>query len=317
MTQKITIIGGGVSGLTVGVHLLEAGYAVRMITEKEATASTSAKAAAIWFPYEVGPQDKANVWSKMTFHVFASLCKHPSAGVSMIEARVLLSSEEEAWWKAAIPAHAIRKAEQKELPEGCSMGYFVTVPLVETPLYLRYLKDRFLQLGGQMTLGKVENLAALATADDLLINCTGLASRELVKDTALYPIQGQIVRAEKQADIACTLAEFSFDQKGQLLAYLIPRKDCLVLGGTAVKHAEETSPTDSSTAGIIERCQQLEPRLKSVRVLSAAVGLRPGRAAIRLERAGNVIHNYGHGGGGFTVSWGCAEEVKRLIEIEK
>jgi D-amino-acid oxidase len=42
------------------------------------------------------------------------------------------------------------------------------------------------------------------------------------------------------------------------------------------------------------------------------VGLRPGRTAVRLERMGNIIHNYGHGGGGYTVAWGCASEVGRL-----
>jgi D-amino-acid oxidase len=44
------------------------------------------------------------------------------------------------------------------------------------------------------------------------------------------------------------------------------------------------------------------------------VGLRPARPALRLEaeRIGNatVIHNYGHGGAGFTLSWGCAEEAR-------
>jgi D-amino-acid oxidase len=46
------------------------------------------------------------------------------------------------------------------------------------------------------------------------------------------------------------------------------------------------------------------------------VGLRPGRAEVRLEKeliSGKVIiHNYGHGGSGVTLSWGCAEEVVEL-----
>ena len=35
-------------------------------------------------------------------------------------------------------------------------------------------------------------------------------------------------------------------------------------------------------------------------------------AAPRVEREGRVIHAYGHGGAGMTLSWGTADEVVRL-----
>jgi D-amino-acid oxidase len=50
-------------------------------------------------------------------------------------------------------------------------------------------------------------------------------------------------------------------------------------------------------------------------VLAERVGLRPfRRSGVRLERdrlrdGRTIIHNYGHGGAGFTMSWGCAHEV--------
>jgi D-amino-acid oxidase len=52
-------------------------------------------------------------------------------------------------------------------------------------------------------------------------------------------------------------------------------------------------------------------------VLEQRVGLRPGRPEVRLDvehpvPGCTVIHNYGHGGSGFTLAWGCAEEVLRL-----
>ncbi|NSL43834.1 amino acid oxidase, partial [Streptomyces sp. 8P21H-1] len=49
------------------------------------------------------------------------------------------------------------------------------------------------------------------------------------------------------------------------------------------------------------------------------VGLRPVRGAVRLERVapdgggGMLVHNYGHGGAGVTVAWGCAEVVLELV----
>jgi D-amino-acid oxidase len=58
------------------------------------------------------------------------------------------------------------------------------------------------------------------------------------------------------------------------------------------------------------------PELRGARVLSRAVGLRPGRPTVRLDRtlvAGRpVIACYGHGGAGVTLSWGCARDVVAL-----
>ncbi|CAG5059094.1 unnamed protein product [Parnassius apollo] len=48
------------------------------------------------------------------------------------------------------------------------------------------------------------------------------------------------------------------------------------------------------------------------------IGLRPGRDAVRLdaeERDGKIyIHNYGHGGSGLTLFWGCGNNVLQLLE---
>jgi D-amino-acid oxidase len=48
-------------------------------------------------------------------------------------------------------------------------------------------------------------------------------------------------------------------------------------------------------------------------VLRDQTGLRPVRPTVRVEREGRVVHNYGHGGAGYTLSWGCAQEVVRLL----
>jgi D-amino-acid oxidase len=63
---------------------------------------------------------------------------------------------------------------------------------------------------------------------------------------------------------------------------------------------------------------EILPALQQTKIIGEAVGLRPGRSEVRLEREnreqGVVIHNYGHGGAGVTLSWGCAEEVLELTE---
>ena len=311
---KISIIGCGVSGLTVGIVLLRHGYSVEIITEKLPLQTTSAVAAAIWLPYEIKPIELANKWSNISHLTFQELVHQPTTGISIIPTKILLQKEEDAWWKTAIPKEFIRKALPNELSVDSTCGYVVQAPLIETPIYLKYLLDTFQDLGGTIDIDTIEDIITFTKEKEIVINCTGLGSRELLNDQSMYAIQGQIVQLQASDTVPCILAEYTFGEKGEDLAYVVPRKDCVILGGTLVKYGEDTRPKEVITKGIVERCQELVPAIKGLAVKNVVVGLRLGRPTLRLERIGNLIHNYGHGGGGFTVSWGCALEVLELVK---
>ncbi len=59
------------------------------------------------------------------------------------------------------------------------------------------------------------------------------------------------------------------------------------------------------------------PDLNRQGLIRLVAGLRPyRRGSVRLEaELGDplLVHNYGHGGSGFTLSWGCAQEVLEMI----
>jgi D-amino-acid oxidase len=95
---------------------------------------------------------------------------------------------------------------------------------------------------------------------------------------------------------------------------VVPRAHDVVLGGTAIEGEWSRTPEPAVAASILERAARIEPRLAGARVLRHKVGLRPSRPSVRLERVGDVVHCYGHGGCGVTVSWGCADDVVGLID---
>ena len=90
------------------------------------------------------------------------------------------------------------------------------------------------------------------------------------------------------------------DDVGPELAYVIPRNDFVVLGGTAEPGNESLEPDPRTTVGIIRRCSAMVPALAraGLRIRTSRAGLRPVRPVVRLEegdRIGTtrVIHNYG------------------------
>lgn len=85
----------------------------------------------------------------------------------------------------------------------------------------------------------------------------------------------------------------------------------------AASESWDIQPDPAASAAILARCAAAEPLLLGVRILDEHAGLRPTRPEIRLQaelrRQGTVIHCYGHGGAGVTLSWDCAHEVAEMI----
>ena len=312
MSKEVIVIGCGVIGMTTAITMQKNNYTVKIITNKLPAETTSAVAAAIWLPYEVKPFDKVKIWSSASYDRYAQLAIDSSAGVSMIDMTIVIGSEEDAWWKDALPQQNIRRASENELPGIHKQGYILKVPMIETQLHLQFLLQEFEKNGGIVEMKEVTNLHDLAS-ENRVVNCTGLAAKQLTGDTELYPIQGQIVYLKHDPTIKCTMSEILEGENKDLLAYIVPRSDYTVLGGTAKANNDGLRPSDDEAKAIIKRCQVLDSSINEDNYVSTIIGLRPGRSEIRLEREGNIIHNYGHGGGGYTVAWGCAAAVLDLL----
>ena len=93
----------------------------------------------------------------------------------------------------------------------------------------------------------------------------------------------------------------------------MPASDEIVVGGTDEVGDWSRTPSPDIAQSILARASALVPELATAIVLRHKVGLRPARPEVRLEREGDVVHCYGHGGAGVTLSWGCADEVVELV----
>ncbi|MFE5868657.1 FAD-dependent oxidoreductase [Streptomyces roseifaciens] len=313
--ERVVVVGAGVAGLTTAVVLAEAGTPVHVIAE-QVPGVTSIAAGAMWGPYLVEPKDKVDQWGQRSLEVFRKLAENPSTGVRLtsgIEAS--RTAEAPPDWATTLPG--FRPCEPTELPAGFTAGYRFTVPLVDMPVYLDYLLRRLRAAGGTV---EQRRLASLADADSasVIVNCTGLGAHNLVPDSGLRPIRGQHVVVTNPG-----LTDFFSEDTGtspDLLCFY-PHGDTVVLGGTAIDGQSDLAPNDEAAAGILARCVEIEPRLAHARVLEHRIGARPTRATVRVEAerwedSTVVLHNYGHGGAGVTLSWGCAEETRRLLSLK-
>jgi D-amino-acid oxidase len=187
------------------------------------------------------------------------------------------------------------------------------LPAVDMPVYLGWLQRRVEALGGRVESRVVASLDEALAEAPAVVNCSGLAARELADDRQVYAARGQVVHVR-----APDVDRFVLDNYGpDGMAYVIPRTEVVVLGGTSEDGDENLDADDVTTAGILERCAAIEPRVRGAEVVAVKVGLRPCRTTVRLEPerrgTGVIIHNYGHGGAGVTLSWGCAQEVAELV----
>ncbi|XP_065054733.1 D-aspartate oxidase-like [Rhopilema esculentum] len=219
----------------------------------------------------------------------------------------------------------LTKEEMKKFPSKYKSGFYYEMYTIEGGRYMAWLMKRFREIGGTVQIKQVKSFDELADSHDVVVNCTGFGARELCGDSSVEPVRGQVIRMKAPWIKTFYISTLANQGKGDV-AYIIPNLDAIILGGTGQvgDFNEEVDKNDKEY--IMRETLLLEPSLANAEFICDNVGLRPSRPTVRLEiedvavsglkskkRTLKVVHNYGHGGAGITLHWGCAADAVQLV----
>lgn len=288
-------------------------------------------------------------WARYSYIRFARLAADPRTGVSLRPAVFYFSRPVE-----ENPAELAKMVEVGQFapgfvrdPEliaayginpdaGVVDAYSYLAPTIDTDWYLAWLAHQAEAAGVSVHRRSVRG-PLVDQEDDLLaeygaeliVNCSGLGARELADDPTVVPHRGALLRVVNDGShIARVTAAHAVandpSTDHQDMVFIVPRgADRLLLGGLVEPGEYGTELGLDSYAPLremLDRCKAFLPILHKARldaVDPVRVGLRPFRehgVRLQLEPGRRIVHNYGHGGAGVTLSWGCADEVAQLAD---
>jgi len=318
------VVGAGVSGLTTAHELLAAGLRVELWAKDRPPHTTADVAAAFWYPFLVNPSARVDAWATTAYARFRKLAHMPGNGVVMREVFELRPDHDD--HGAATPAwvaqlDGLRPMTASELGDSHRRGRRFFAPVIETPRYMPWLVERIERCGAKIVSRSIDSFEPAFERAPIVVNATGLGARQLTGDLALISLEGVLVKIEPPPGWPDDAPVVVDERRASTVAYVVPRSGDVVLGGTArpVPPPPTTRPSDPSRASaddveaIVSRCTGLVPDIGRATRREVCVGYRPYRAEIRLELErhdkGWLVHNYGHGGAGVTLSWGCAAQA--------
>lgn len=227
-------------------------------------------------------------------------------------------------------------------------AYEHLAPIIDTDQSMEWLMTMVQSKGAELITESIHG-DLFAQEDDLrarfnadaIVNATGLAGAEIAGDNTCYPIRGALIRVINdgtdfaKVDTALTISADAVHDSNEIV-FIVPRNDnILLLGGIAQHHYWDLDLTSESSIikRMRSRCEAFLPSLRNARLdpdYPLAQGLRPFRQHnVRVERElrrqcpqngqtgprhSRIVHSYGQGGAGWSLSFGCAEDVASLIE---
>ncbi|KAL3867828.1 hypothetical protein ACJMK2_040674 [Sinanodonta woodiana] len=337
--QQIGVVGAGVIGLSSAILIQEVcpGSEVTIIADKFSPDTTSDVAGGFWEPHLLGnwephllgntPQERIRRWSQATWDHLAGLAhsQHASeVGACLVSGYTLSPAklERPPHWDQVIGFREVSQEEMARFP-GVKSGFFYTTVMIEVKNYLPWLMKRFKDRGGRVLQKRLSSLMELSGQYDIVVNCSGVEAQHLVNDPSIYPVRGQIIRVK-----APWLKHFlivTSENPEYVDGYILPGAQQVVLGGIEQAGDWDLQHRDADREYLWKTCTRLLPCLQNAEIVRDWTGLRPVRSAVRLEveylqsgdRYLTVIHNYGHGGSGVTLHWGCAKEVAEVLKREQ
>jgi len=326
---RIAVVGAGVNGLCSAIRLRERGYDVTIHATHATPDTTSDRAGALFTPFGADNDTRLLPWIEVSRSALEQLALEAPAesGVRLAEVREYLSGTggRSIELRRSMPGARLLSAR-----EPYRHIFESNLPHIDVLRYMPYLQARFEALGGHIIRDTIDDFTRLVSRGyEGVVNCTGLGARRLARDPLLVPMRGQVVHAPNDLGLETSLIA---EESDGAITYIVPFGDHVVLGGTYERRIEEAVTDEATLAAIVERARRLlqfdgHPRadeLGRIR-LRAWSGIRPVRTRnghdeeIRLERENLadgawVVHNYGHGRSGFTLSWGCAADVVELVK---
>jgi len=324
--SSIAVIGAGVIGLTTGLKLLEKGYRVTIYYDKNEDTLTSTKAAAFCMPFLC--TDTSTDIIRDTFKYYEKLYERiVPEYLSKGKCLVLQKNYEKSCSWFTIYGVDTTKENKFEF----------STYLIETYTAMQKLRREFSDKGGIFFYEHIKSLEDLKSRKySNIINCAGIGAKELVNDNCLESIRGDLLWIKKEVFEKTTGYWPAGDdyrviiQEDEPLSYVVFHTNVCVLGGTSQRTTNLKSGKEFKH--ILHVCAELLSKViirketftfnqlnnLNEKEFSATVGLRPVRSkGNRLEKDENIIHNYGHGGSGYTLCWGCAEKVVELLTDKK
>lgn len=234
-------------------------------------------------------------------------------------------------------------------------GWMFHCLYADWPLYFPALIQIYQNLNGQITHQKVERNEIKNLPAEIVINCSGTSSPQLFDDPIenQLVLRGHLLHQPNAPLITNDNGEiisYNYTPQASVYSdandeacdvYCYPRKDGWILGGS-----RQVGSLQDGEWNIVsnDNCYKIDgikcPRqiidlnneillhtfdlsLKDTAELTSLVGYRYVRSkndGLRLDHetfsSKKVFHNYGHGGAGVSLSWGCALEIAAQISTE-
>jgi D-amino-acid oxidase len=352
-TERVLVVGAGVSGLTCALTLARAGIEVEVVAEKFQSDLVSVVAGALWewppavcgYHRDQTSLARSKAWAMESYEIFSDLARDPETGVYMRRANFYFTKPQTAreLHKMNELAPKVRGFVQDPgladangvSPETAIIdAYAFIAPMIDTDVYMSWLRQQVETAGVTITQRRIDGRLADQEAHlrsefraSAIVNCTGLGAAEM-HATQTYPLRGALVRAindgsrmPKVSEAHCVSHPDGSTE--QDMVFIVPRgENMLLLGGLT---EEDQWSLDiglhnyQPVRDMYRRCLEFMPILARAEIdphEPVRVGLRPlrnGNVCLEREQATSIVHNYGHGGSGFSFSWGCAREVTTTV----
>ncbi len=316
-------MGAGIIGITNAVCLLQEGFSVTVFTKDNPLETNSDAAVATWYtPDNSKPMLQKYCLESLT--KFYELIEfEPSCGVKKIPVILYFKGEEDfinsVWAKEPLKTLVNLSdppAKQAKIP-GFPFSVLVHNPLIDPTIYRPYMLKKFKALGGELKIEKIDSLTELTDLYDVVVNSAGWEAKYLTHDPLIYPARGQTETIKIPQDLG---ASYSLNVEA-MDAYVVFRplsEDC-VIGTTYQVGDSDRAVRESDKKAIFQKVSAFFPYVKDKSIeATSKTGIRCGRSEVRIEgeevnnthgKQSLIVHCYGHGGTGYSASWGSADEV--------